>query len=829
MLTAAGSGYSRWGKLAVTRWREDATSDDFGSYIFLRDVRTEAVWSAAFQPIGDEPDSYHVAFNEDRAEFTRRDGALTTTLDVVVSSEDDSEVRRVSVTNSGARMREIEITSYAELVLAPQAADIAHPAFSKLFVETEFLADVGALVATRRRRAPDEPEVWVGQLAVVDGESVGETEFETDRARFLGRGQGIRTPIAMIDGRRLSNSVGAVLDPIFALRRRVRIAPGAVARISFWTMAASTRETLLDIVDKHRDAAAFSRATTLAWTQAQVQLHHLGVTAGEASLFQRLASPVIYANATLRPPSPTILAGSGAQSGLWAQGISGDLPIVLLRINDADDLDVARELLQAHEYWRMKRLAVDLVILNERQSSYVQDLQIALETLIRARQMRPRLPGEDSGGAAFVLRSDLIPAETSALLASIARVVIVAQRGGLLEQLERIVETARPSSVRAKRRIERAPRPASPLAEKLEFFNGLGGFARDGQDYVTILGPGQATPAPWINVVANESFGFQAATEGGGYTWSVNSRENQLTPWSNDPVSDRSGEAFFLRDDDTGDFWSPTALPIRLEEATYVARFGRGYCRFEHTSHDIEVRSAAIRAGRRCDQDFAPETAQSQRSCASSQRHRLCRMGARPVALGRPAVRDDFARFHRRDFRPEPLGRGFRRARRLRRSWRAPDRLDRRPSRIHRPQRDAAPTGGRGQRRRLSKLWAPASIPARRCAPASRSRPAPASKSSSCSARARIRRRRVASSNFSAPPISTRFSRRWANIGTRFLAPSPSRRRIAPWTSCSTAGCSTRPSPAASGRARPSIRPAAPMVFATSCRTCWRWRPRIRP
>jgi cyclic beta-1,2-glucan synthetase len=594
LLTTAGSGYSRWGRLAVTRWREDLASDDSGSYIFLRDVDSGEVWSAGFQPSGREPDAYHVAFTEDRAEFTRQDGALTTTLDVVVSSEDDSEVRRVSVINNGLRVREIEITSYAELVLAPQAADVAHPAFSKLFVETEFLSDVGALLATRRRRDPDEPEIWAGQLCVVDGEAIGEAEIETDRARFIGRGQSVRTPIAMIDGRKLSNTVGAVLDPIFALRRRVRIAPGAVARVSYWTMAASTREALLDIADKHRDATAFSRATTLAWTQAQVQLHHLGVTAGEASLFQRLASHVVYVNPSLRPPSETIVRGAGPQSGLWSLGVSGDLPIVLLRIADADDLDIARELLQAHEYWRMKQLAVDLVILNERQSSYVQDLQIALETLIRTRQMRPRLRGEDSPGGVFVLRGDLIPVETSALLASIARVVLVAQRGGLFAQLERIAETPippkPPKSPSLLLKATAAPNPA-PLptpAEKLEFFNGLGGFARDGQDYVTILGPGQATPAPWINVVANETFGFQAATEGSGYTWSVNSRENQLTPWSNDPVADRSGEAFYLRDDESGALWSPTAFPIRLEEATYVARFGRGYCRFEHTSHGIE-------------------------------------------------------------------------------------------------------------------------------------------------------------------------------------------------------------------------------------------------
>ena len=593
LLTSAGSGYSRWGKLAVTRWREDSVCDDFGSYIFLRDVHSNEVWSAGFQPSGREPDAYHVAFNEDRAEFTRQDGTLTTVLDVVVSSEDDAEARRVSVTNNGSRFREIEITSYAELVLAPQAADVAHPAFSKLFVETEFLPDVGALLATRRRREPSEPEIWVGQLAVVDGETIGKTEIETDRARFIGRGQSVRTPIAMSDRRKLSGAVGAVLDPIFALRRRVRIAPGAVAHITFWTMAASTRETLLDVVDKHRDATAFSRATTLAWTQSQVQLHHLGVTAGEASLFQRLAGHVIYANRTLRPPSETILRGAGAQSGLWPQGISGDLPIVLLRISDSDDLEIARELLQAHEYWRMKRLAVDLVILNERQSSYVQDLQIAIETLVRTRQMRHRVPGEESAGGVFVLRRDLILAETSALLVSVARVVLVAQRGGLFAQLERIVESQSPAKPSASlatkpRLVASSTAATAALSGKLEFFNGLGGFARDGQEYVTLLGPGQATPAPWINVIANVHFGFQTSAEGGGYTWSGNSRENQLTPWSNDPVADRPGEAFYLRDDDSGELWSPTALPIRIEAATYVARFGRGYSRFEHKSHEIE-------------------------------------------------------------------------------------------------------------------------------------------------------------------------------------------------------------------------------------------------
>ena len=587
MMTAAGSGYSRWGDIAITRWREDATRDDSGSYIFLRDIRSGAVWSAGFQPTGVEPDDYAVDFNEDRVEIARRDGTLTTTLEVLVSAEDDAEVRRVSISNAGGRARDIEITSYSELALGPQGADVAHPAFAKLFVETEYHADLGAILATRRKRTPTEPEIWAAHLSVADGEAVGGPEFETDRARFLGREQGVRAPIAVMDDRPLTNSIGAVLDPIFALRRRVHVAAGATVRVAFWTMAAGTRAALLDCVDKHRDAAAYERATTLAWTQAQVQLHHLGVNPGEAGLFQRLASHVIFAGRDLRPSSAIIRQGSGPQSGLWSQGISGDLPIMLLRIAEIETLHVARQVLQAHEYWRMKQLAVDLVILNERKSSYVQDLQVAIETLVRASQSRTA-PGIDHRpGRVFVLRADLIDADTRALLVSTARIVLVAQHGSLSDQLDRIVDTSAPIQPFKKTPAARPGRPASLRMPELEFFNGLGGFASGGKEYVTILGPGQSTPAPWINVIANATFGFQTSTEGGGYTWSANSRENQLTPWSNDPVSDPQGEVFYLRDDKTSDVWSPTARPIRDASGVYVARYGRGYSRFEHSAHGI--------------------------------------------------------------------------------------------------------------------------------------------------------------------------------------------------------------------------------------------------
>ncbi|MFI4936096.1 MAG: GH36-type glycosyl hydrolase domain-containing protein [Caulobacterales bacterium] len=589
MLTAAGSGYSSWRDLAVTRWREDATCDDWGSYIYLRDVASGELWSAAYQPVGLEPDAYEVTFNEDRADFARVDGSLATNLQVLVSAEDDAEVRRVTVTNLGDRTREIELTSYAELVLGPQSADVAHPAFSKLFVETEHLAGLGALLATRRRRSPAEPEIWAAHLAVVDGEVVGKREFETDRARFLGRGGAVRAPGALNHGRPLSGATGAVLDPIFALRRAVRIAPGGSARIDFWTMVADSRDGVLDLVDKHHDGGAFERAAALAWTQAQVQLYHLGVNRAEAGQFQRLGGHLIYAAPTLRPPSESIGTGSGGQPGLWSLGISGDLPIILVRISDILQIDLVREALQAVEYWRMKRLAVDLVILNERATSYVQDLQAGLETMVRASQSRSQDGEERPGGHIFMLRADLVPAEARALISSVARVVLVGERGRLFDQLERAPEMAPAVRAPTKPRVAVSELQVSRPAPGVEYFNGLGGFTEGGREYATILGPGQSTPAPWINVIANPDFGFQVSAEGGGYAWSLNSRERQLTPWSNDPVTDRPGQAFYIRDEDTGDLWSPTALPRRDEAATYVARHGWGYSRFEHASHGVSA------------------------------------------------------------------------------------------------------------------------------------------------------------------------------------------------------------------------------------------------
>ncbi|HQT77358.1 MAG TPA: glycosyl transferase, partial [Rhodopila sp.] len=589
MLTAAGSGYSRWRDVAITRWREDVTGDGRGAYLFLRDVRSAKTWSAGYQPSAVEPDSYDVTFSEDRAEIVRHDDTITTTLEVIVSPEDDAEVRRVSITNTGLQTRDIEVTSYAEIVLARPADDVAHPAFAALFVQTEFVPDLGVILATRRRRSAADPLVWAAHLAVVEGESTGDVQFETDRARFLGRGHTVRSPAAIADGWPLSNTAGAVLDPVFCLRRHVRIARGATVRIAFWTLVAPSREAVLDLADKHHDPMAFERARTLAWTQAQMQLRHLGIEPNEAHLFQRLANHVLYSDPAFRPSADLIMRGMGKVSGLWGLGISGDLPIVLVRIEEDNHLDLVRQLLRAHEYWRSKLLAVDLVVLNERAASYAQDLQGSVDALVRMNRSMPRVEGGDSRGTVVVVRADLVPSATLDLLQACARAVLHGNRGSLAEQMRRSADLEAASAPPARRALPApAPEPTVSVPD-MDFFNGLGGFINDGREYLTTLGGSDRTPAPWLNVIANPSFGFQVSTDGSGFTWSVNSQQNQLTPWSNDPVCDPPGEAIYVCDEDTGELWGPTALPIRETHAPYTVRHGQGYSRFDHDSHGISL------------------------------------------------------------------------------------------------------------------------------------------------------------------------------------------------------------------------------------------------
>jgi cellobiose phosphorylase len=583
MITNAGGGYSRWKDIAVTRWREDSTCDNWGAFCYLRDVTTGEFWSTAYQPTLKGPEKYEAIFSEARVEFRRRDHEFDTHTEIAVSPEDDIELRRITLTNRSRTRRAIDVTSYAEVVLASPAADALHPVFSNLFVQTEILHPQRAILCTRRPRSLDEHTPWMFHLLAVHGAEIGEISYETDRLRFIGRGNTTANPQAMSGAAALSSSEGSVLDPIVAIRYRITLDPEETATINIVSGIGDTRDVCLGLIGKYRDRRLADRVFDLAWSHSQVFLRQLNATEGDAQLYGRLASSVIYANSSLRADPGLLIQNRRGQSGLWGYSISGDLPIVLLRIGDPANIELVRQLVQAHAYWRLKGLAVDLVIWNEDHVGYRQLLNEQIMGLIAA-GLEANVT--DRPGGIFVRPADQISNEDRILFQTVARAILADSRGTLADQINRrgLGDVTVPRLTLPRIRRAEAPGAAALPRHDLIFFNGLGGFTPDGREYVMTTAPGQVTPAPWVNVLANPHFGTVISESGLACTWSENAHEFRLT--TNDPVSDSSGEAFYLRDEERGHFWSPTPLPGRGSQP-YVSRHGFGYSVFEHTERGI--------------------------------------------------------------------------------------------------------------------------------------------------------------------------------------------------------------------------------------------------
>jgi cyclic beta-1,2-glucan glucanotransferase len=583
LVSSAGGGYSRWRELAVTRWREDATRDCWGTFVYLRDVATGEFWSATHQPCRSANKRYEAIFTQARAEFRQLHAGLEIHTEICVSPEDDVELRRVSLTNHSHARRVIEVTSYAEVVLAASGADASHPAFSNLFVQSEFLDPHRAVLCTRRSRGDGEKPPWLLNFMLGQDGQQSMVSCETDRARFIGRGRTLAEPAAMQTISPLSNTVGSVLDPISSLRRTLTLAPHETARVDLIMGVVESREAALALVEKYQNPRMADRALDLAWTHSQVTLRHLNASEADAQLYARLAGALIYANPARRAPPGVLLNNRRGQSGLWGYGISGDVPIVLLRVSDPARIEIVQQLLQAHSYWRMKGLPVDLVILNEDASVYRQPLHDQIFSLIASGIEAQML---DKPGGIFVRRLDQVSSEDRLLLQSVARLVLADENGTLVEQLERpaTLDPKIPRLSPAHSPERDSPKPLPP--RELVFHNGLGGFTPDGREYVITLSAEQVTPAPWVNVLANPYFGTVVSESGSAYTWVENCHEFRLTPWNNDPISDPTGEAFYIRDEQTGQFWSPTPLPAR-GTTPYVIRHGFGYSVFEHIEHGI--------------------------------------------------------------------------------------------------------------------------------------------------------------------------------------------------------------------------------------------------
>ena len=599
MVTNAGGSYCRYLDTDITRWRSDPTRDNWGEFLFIQDCESGAQWSAAYHPSRHTGKRYSVSFAPDRAEFHRRDAGFETAMEVIVSPEENAEIRRVALTNRSAHSRTLELTSYMELALANHSEDLAHPAFSKLFVETAFLKEHHALIARRKPKSRDEKTIWAGHMiakvaSVPGGASEGASApapepdeligYETSRESFLGRDRSIRNPHALEGD--LTNSSGYVLDPIFSLRTRVTIKPGERARFVLITTAAQTREELVAVFEKFKEpntAAAAESAFDMAWTQSQLELRHLRLQPDAVRRFQELANHILYSNPRLRPTGGRLRLNSLNKTRLWAYGISGDLPIIALTVTDVKELDFVMEILTAHTYLRTKGLKADLVILNYETGSYFQPLQESLRSMAQAHSM---LTGLDQPGGVFLRTVSHMPDEDVQLILASARVLLVAARGTLAQQLgSQIENTNWPPRLKGQKRFEEYPRAEFP-APNTEFFNGYGGFSKDGKEYIIQLPANVKTPSPWTNVLSNEHFGALVTESGMGTVWFGNSQLNRLLPWSNDPISNPPSDAIYIRDDDTGVFWTATPSPVSTN-ASYRVRHGQGYTIYESSHHGL--------------------------------------------------------------------------------------------------------------------------------------------------------------------------------------------------------------------------------------------------
>jgi cellobiose phosphorylase len=592
MVTNAGASYSRWNDLDITRWREDRIRDNLGTFCYIRDLETMEYWSTSYQPTLRAAKRYEAIFSEDRVEFRGSHQDYDTHTEIAVSPEDDIELRRVRITNRSSSRRTIDVTSYAEVVLDSHAADLLHPAFSKLFIQTEIIDHHKGIICTRRPRSESEPEPWLFHLMSAAGAQINEVSYETDRSKFIGRGNTVAEPLALstlpVGGSTvLSGSEGSVIDPIISIRYQITLDPEQAVVLNIVTGVAHTRDQVMNLMAKYQDWRLTDRVFDLAWTHNQVLLRQFNISEADAQLYGRLASSIIYANASLRANPGILMKNRSGQSSLWGYAISGDLPIVLLRIEDAANIELVRQVIQAHTYWRLKGLIVDLVIWNEDRAGYRQVLHDQLMGMITS-GIETKVV--DKPGGIFIRPIDQITEEDRILIQTVARVIISDTAGTLSEQIDgrRLSEIAVPplSPQRVKRH---RPLPVTAIPRfDLLFFNGLGGFTEDGREYVITTTEDQLTPAPWVNILANPFFGTVVSESGLSYTWAENAHEFRLTPWNNDPVSDNRGEAFYLRDEERGNYWSPMPLPCR-GITPYVTRHGFGYTVFEHSEHAIRT------------------------------------------------------------------------------------------------------------------------------------------------------------------------------------------------------------------------------------------------
>jgi cyclic beta-1,2-glucan synthetase len=598
MVTHAGTGYSGFNGIVMNAWKPDSTIDPLGLFFYIKDTESGRFWSAMHQPVKSKPDRYDTWFHNGKIVCSRVDDWIETTTEICVSPDHQIELRKLTLTNYADRKRTMEVSSYAEIVLNRLVDHNAHPTFSKLFIETEYLEAHHSIIAKRRPRSENENPIWlVHTFAGNYQDNPGEPlSFETERSNFIGKGRSLSNPEAMDLGNILKGFQGNVSDPIVSFRKQITLNPGEKVQVSFGLGFAESREAAIQMADMYDNQLAVNRAFDLASIYGAVELNHLAIKTRQAHYFQKLASYLYYADSTFRTNEQNLLINHKKQQDLWAYGISGDFPLIIFRINQANQLKQLKVIIKAHTFWRMRGIESELLIINEHAPGYIDEIQEAIQIAIESSLERDIM---NKKGGIFISRADKIQQEDLILLLSVAHAVFDKQLPDL-SKINLLTETTswyKGSDTAVYLPLKDHRDEVEELYRQkyadLKFFNGYGGFSAEGNEYHVLIKRDSITgysifpPAPWINVIANSKFGFTVSERGAGYTWSENSRENKLTSWSNDPITDTHSEAFYIRDEVKRKYWSPTPGPVN-SSGFYRVIHGFGYTGFEHFSNGLD-------------------------------------------------------------------------------------------------------------------------------------------------------------------------------------------------------------------------------------------------
>ena len=582
----AGSGWSTYNGVSLSRFRDDPVLEEYGQFFYIKDHKTGTLWSPTTRPVGAMTRGQKVIFYENKAEFFASHGAIDSRLEVSVDPKKPVLVHTLTLSNKGSTPEHLTVASYGEVSLALQSQDVHHPQYQKLLVKSEYLPEYNALVYSRPHPQDRTKKIYYAHMLSRNSWKKVSVRACVDRESFIGRYGSLSRP-AFLLSRTHAHIRDFTLDPIYSLSRSVEVRPGETCVLSFVNLAHDDKDELLKLIRQYRSSRESQRVVHQAITESALATKNQGVSQEMAVVFQELASRIFsgkdYMIDNVSPPSNLPYVHS-----LWRLGISGDYPVVVMVIKDIEDIQSVKHALICHNYWRRKGIEIDFVILNQEPTSYIKVLDDEIDFLMR--QSR----GEkvyDKGSSVHHVKSDLMTAEEKTILLHIARVVLDSKEGTFKQQVR-----ARGEVFHEKATVRFSPSARIPVLQNktipalpsgLVHENNFGGFDERASEYVMHLSSDAMPPAPWANIITQENFGTLVTEAGATYTWSEDSYDNRITQWSNDPLLFKSAEIMYVRDEETGDTWNPTPLPIATKES-FTVRHGKGYSIFEHRHSSLE-------------------------------------------------------------------------------------------------------------------------------------------------------------------------------------------------------------------------------------------------